>query len=77
MRGRVRWECAPPLHDSGGEVHRPVTVEKLAQGEAPVSFLYSPPQLAGLTLREMNRVELLLVPAVPGRSVHEPLAERF
>jgi DNA-binding transcriptional LysR family regulator len=47
--------------------------QKLARGDVHVGFLYSPPQLAGLMLREVNRVELVLVSSVSGRSVQETL----
>jgi len=51
--------------------------EKLAQGEVHLGFLYSPPQIADLALREVQRVELILVASQPGRGVEETLAAGY
>jgi DNA-binding transcriptional LysR family regulator len=51
--------------------------EKLAQGEVHLGFLYSPPQIADLDLREVRQVELVLVSSQPGRGVDETLAAGY
>jgi DNA-binding transcriptional LysR family regulator len=51
--------------------------EKLAQGEIHLGFLYSPPRLADLVLREVGRVELVLVSSSPGQSPDQALAEGY
>ena len=47
--------------------------EKLAQGELQLGFLYSPPQLADLVLREVSRLDLVLVSTRPGLGVEAAL----
>jgi DNA-binding transcriptional LysR family regulator len=51
--------------------------EKLAQGEVHLAFLYSPPQLADLVLREVGRVELVLVSSRSGLGVEETLEKDY
>lgn len=51
--------------------------EKLAQGEVHLGFLYSPPQIAELTLREVRQVELVLVSSQAGQGVDETLAAGY
>ena len=48
--------------------------EKLAQGEVHLGFLYSPPRLADLLLREVGRVELVLVSSRAEQVADEALA---
>ncbi len=51
--------------------------EKLARGETHLGFLYSPPHLANLILRELDPVELVLVSARPGQGVDAALEEGY
>jgi DNA-binding transcriptional LysR family regulator len=51
--------------------------EKLALGELHLGFLYSPPQIADLVLRELGQIELMLVSSQPERGVEETLAEGY
>lgn len=51
--------------------------EKLALGELHLGFLYSPPQIADLVLRELGAVELILVSSRPERGVEETLADGY
>jgi len=51
--------------------------EKLAQGETHLGFLYSPPHLANLILRELHPVELVLVSTCPGKGVDATLEEGY
>jgi len=51
--------------------------EKLARGELHLGFLYSPPQVSDLLLREVDRVELVLVSTWPGQGVEECLADGY
>lgn len=51
--------------------------EKLAQGEIQLGFLYSPPRLADLLLREVGRVELVLVSSRPEQGIEDALAEGY
>ena len=51
--------------------------EKLALGEVHLGFLYSPPQIADLILRDVGRVELALVSTRPSQGVEETLAEGY
>lgn len=51
--------------------------EKLAQGEVQLGFLYSPPQIADLILREVRRVDLVLVSSRPDPDLDETLAEGY
>jgi LysR family transcriptional regulator, flagellar master operon regulator len=51
--------------------------ERLAQGEVQLGFLYSPPQIPDLTLREVRQVELVLVSSRPGQGVDETLAAGY
>ncbi|BAZ92704.1 transcriptional regulator [Thiohalobacter thiocyanaticus] len=51
--------------------------EKLIQGDVHLGFLYSPPQHAGLVLREVERMELVLVSTRPGQAPEEALARDY
>lgn len=51
--------------------------EKLIQGGVHLGFLYSPPQHAGLVLREVERMELVLVSTCPGQGVVQTLARDY
>jgi DNA-binding transcriptional LysR family regulator len=51
--------------------------EKLSQGELQLGFLYSPPQLAGLVLREVGRLELILVSTRAGIGLEGALEDGY
>lgn len=51
--------------------------EKLAQAEIHLGFLYSPPRLSDLVLRELGVAELILVSSRPELGVREALAEDY
>lgn len=51
--------------------------EKLAQGSIQLGFLYSPPRLADLVLRELEPVELALVSSQPGQQVEQAFAQGY
>jgi DNA-binding transcriptional LysR family regulator len=51
--------------------------EKLAQGEVHLGFLYSPPQLADVALREVARIELMMVSSRPDQEPDQALAEDY
>ena len=51
--------------------------EKLVQGDVHLGFLYSPPQHAGLMLREVERMQLVLVSTRPGQTAEAALAQDY
>jgi DNA-binding transcriptional LysR family regulator len=73
-RVRTRMPQVAPWVEVSGAAR---VAEKLAQGEVHLGFLYSPPQIADLLLREVGRVELVLVSTRPGQGVEETLAEGY
>lgn len=51
--------------------------DKLIQGEVHLGFLYSPPQHAGLVLREVERMKLVLVSTRAEQTAVEALAQDY
>ena len=51
--------------------------EKLILGDVHLGFLYSPPQHAGLMLREVERMELVLVSTRAGQTAEASLARDY
>jgi len=66
-------EVAPWVEVSGAAR----IAEKLAQGEVHLGFLYSPPQIADLMLREVGRVELVMISSRSGLGVEETLGKDY
>jgi DNA-binding transcriptional LysR family regulator len=73
-RVRIRMPQVAPWVEVSGAAR---IAEKLAQGEVHLGFLYSPPQIADLLLREVGRVELVLVSTRAGQGVEQTLAEGY
>ncbi len=73
-RVRTRLPEAVPWVEVSGAAR---IAEKLEQGELHLGFLYSPPQIADLVVREVATLELVMVSTRSGRGVEEEMAQDY